>query len=101
MRHPFPIGRRTPWIAGMALAALVAGPAGRANAQPAAAEPPRVAPAEVIRMATKGEVLIVDVRGKESYDFEHAEGAISVPLSELGNRLAELPKNKFIAAYCT
>lgn len=91
-------------MAGLALLALVAGAAGRASAEQAAkapAEPPRIAPAEVKGLAAKGKVLIVDVRGKDSYDLEHAEGAISVPLGELEARLAELPKDKLIAAYCT
>ena len=105
MRHPFPIGQRPAWIAAVALAALVAGAAGRASARQAgphqAAEPPRIAPEEVKRLAAKGEVLIVDVRGKDSYDLEHAAGAISVPLGEIETRLADLPKDKQIAAYCT
>lgn len=91
-------------MAALALLALVAGAAGRASAeQPAKApaEPPRIAPAEVKQLAAKGKVLIVDVRGKDSYDLEHAEGAISIPLGELEARLAELPKDKMIAAYCT
>ena len=105
MRHPFPIGQRPAWIVAVALATLLAVAAGRASAQqaapPQAAESPRIAAEEVKRLAAKGEVLIVDVRGKDSYDLEHAAGAISVPLGEIETRLAELPKDKQIAAYCT
>jgi rhodanese-related sulfurtransferase len=46
-------------------------------------------------------VVLVDVRGKDAYDLEHAEGAISIPYADLESRLAELPKDKLIAAYCT
>jgi predicted sulfurtransferase len=62
---------------------------------------PRVAPDEVKRLVAKGEAIIVDVRPKMSYDFEHAEGAINIPLDDLEARFKELPKNKLIAAYCT
>ncbi len=72
-----------------------------AHARDAAAEPPRVMPEEVKRLVAQREAVIVDVRPKEAYDFEHAEGAISIPLDQLEGRLAELPKDKFIAAYCT
>jgi predicted sulfurtransferase len=104
MRHPIPIGRRRTWLAAVALLALVAGAASAQQAAPPATqppEPPRILPAEVKALADKGKVLIVDVRDKASYDFEHAEGAISIPLGDLEKRLAELPKDKQIAAYCT
>ena len=45
--------------------------------------------------------MIIDTRSKDTYDAEHAVGALSVPLSELESRLADLPKDKLIAAYCT
>jgi rhodanese-related sulfurtransferase len=72
-----------------------------AGAAAAAAEAPRVEAAEVKRLSEKGEAVIIDVRNKEAYDLEHAEGAISIPLGELEGRLKELPKDKLIAAYCT
>ena len=100
MTDPFPIGRRQALIAGLALLGFVTGFAGRAAAA-GAAEAPRVAAEEVKRLAEKGEVVIIDTRGKDAYDFEHTEGAISIPLAEIENRLAELPKDKLIAAYCT
>ena len=95
-----PIGRRQAWIAGLALIGLTSGTVGRAAAE-GAAEAPRVAAEEVRRLAEKGEVVIIDTRGKDAYDYEHAVGALSIPLSELESRLAELPKDKFVAAYCT
>ncbi len=102
------IGRRSAWIAAVAILALAGGAAGAAGAAQAAppgtqapAEPPRIMPAEVKALAAKGKVLIVDVRDKASYDLEHAEGAINIPLGMLESRIAELPKDKQIAAYCT
>jgi predicted sulfurtransferase len=97
MTH-FPVRRWPAVLAALALIALLP----RASAAAAgAAEAPRVSAEEVKRLAEKGEVAIVDVRAKDAYDFEHAEGAISIPLAQLESRLAELPKDKLIAAYCT
>jgi predicted sulfurtransferase len=95
-----PVRRWPAVLAVLASIALIAGSAGRAAAA-GPADAPRVEPAEVKRLAEKGEVLIVDVRNKDAYDFEHAEGAIHIPYAELESRLAELPKDKLIAAYCT
>jgi rhodanese-related sulfurtransferase len=91
---------RYPFLAVLILAVGAAAAAAQSPA-PSPAEPPRILPAEVKALAEKGKVLIVDVRDKGSYDFEHAEGAISIPLGELEARMKELPKNKQIAAYCT
>ena len=99
MTH-FPARRWTALLAAMALMALLPGAAGRARAE-GPAEAPRVAAEEVKRLADKGDVVIIDVRAKDAYDFEHAEGALSIPLAQLEGRLAELPKDKLIAAYCT
>ena len=95
----FPVRRWSALPAVLGLIAFLPATAGRAADAPA--EAPRVTAEEVIRLAAKGEVMIVDTRGKDAYDFEHAEGAISIPLAELEGRLAELPKDKLIAAYCT
>jgi predicted sulfurtransferase len=88
------------WPALLAALAIALLPA---LAGPAAADDdaPRLAAEEVKRLAEKGDVVILDVRGKDAYDMEHAEGAVSIPLQELEARMSELPKNKLIAAYCT
>ena len=44
--------------------------------------------------------LIIDVRAKQSYDEGHIEGAISFPEADVDARVAELPKDKLIVAYC-
>ena len=44
--------------------------------------------------------LIVDVRAKAAYEAGHIDGAISLPDGEMESRLAELPKDKLIVAYC-
>jgi rhodanese-related sulfurtransferase len=48
----------------------------------------------------RGEVVLVDVRPGEEYDAGHIEGARSIPLHQLHERLAELPADREIVAYC-
>jgi hypothetical protein len=52
-------------------------------------------------MAMTGDALIVDVRDKPFFDASHIRGALSLPLNELPDRVAELPKDKAILIYCT
>jgi rhodanese-related sulfurtransferase len=47
-----------------------------------------------------GEVTLLDVRPPEEFDACHIPGAVSVPLSEIEERLAELPQDREIVAYC-
>lgn len=55
---------------------------------------------ELLRRVRAGEVTVLDVRPSEEYRAGHIPGALSVPLSELKKRLAELPKNREVVAYC-
>jgi rhodanese-related sulfurtransferase len=48
----------------------------------------------------KGLVTVLDVRPPEEYRAGHIAGALSLPLHELQNRLAELPRDQDIIAYC-
>ena len=48
----------------------------------------------------RGEVLLVDVRPREEYAAGHIEGARSIPIDELDERLAELPADREVVAYC-
>ena len=56
--------------------------------------------ATLLKKAKAGEVLILDVRPLEEFDSAHLPYARSLPISELKKRLAELPKNVPIVAYC-
>jgi len=47
-----------------------------------------------------GRVMLLDVRPAEEYRAGHLPGARSVPLRELAHRLAELPTEHEIVAYC-
>lgn len=55
---------------------------------------------ELLRRVRDGEVTILDVRPREEYRAGHIPGALSVPLSELKKRLAEVPKGREVVAYC-
>jgi rhodanese-related sulfurtransferase len=46
------------------------------------------------------EVVLVDVRPPEEYRAGHIPGAISLPLSELTDRLNDLPRDAEVVAYC-
>jgi rhodanese-related sulfurtransferase/DNA-binding transcriptional ArsR family regulator len=47
-----------------------------------------------------GMVAVLDVRPSEEYRAGHLPGALSIPLAELRRRLAELPRDREIVAYC-
>src|SRR5215212_8110470 len=49
---------------------------------------------ELIVRLRKGEIVLVDVRPSEEYDAGHIKGARSIPISELEDRLAELPADR-------
>lgn len=54
----------------------------------------------LIKMARSGEVVVLDVRPSIEYLTKHLPFARSIPLDELYQRLAELPKDRPIVAYC-
>jgi rhodanese-related sulfurtransferase/DNA-binding MarR family transcriptional regulator len=55
---------------------------------------------ELMAGLAHGDVVLVDVRPPEEYAAGHIEGARSIPLPELEQRLAELPDDAEIVAYC-
>lgn len=55
---------------------------------------------ELLRRVRDGEVTVLDVRPVEEFRAGHIPGALSVPLSDLKKRLAELPKRREVVAYC-
>lgn len=52
------------------------------------------------KLAQQGQVTVLDVRPAPEYEAGHIPGAVSVPLEELERRLAELPRDQEIVAYC-
>lgn len=55
---------------------------------------------ELIARLRKGDVVLVDVRPAEEHAAGHIAGARSIPISELESRLAELPADREVVAYC-
>jgi rhodanese-related sulfurtransferase/DNA-binding HxlR family transcriptional regulator len=55
---------------------------------------------ELLRRAAAGEVTILDVRPVPEYAAGHVPGALSIPVEELTERLADLPTDTEIVAYC-
>lgn len=56
--------------------------------------------AELLERLRQGDVVVVDVRPEEEFAAGHIEGARSIPLEELERRLAELPPDQEVVAYC-
>ena len=56
--------------------------------------------ADLMRRLKDPATLVIDVRPAEEYAAGHIPGALSVPLSELKVRIAELPPAAEIVAYC-
>jgi rhodanese-related sulfurtransferase len=48
----------------------------------------------------RGDVVLIDVRPPEEFAAGHIAGARSIPLAELEQRLAELPPDREVVAYC-
>jgi rhodanese-related sulfurtransferase/DNA-binding transcriptional ArsR family regulator len=59
-----------------------------------------VTPDELARRMSNGEVMVLDVRPEQEYAAGHIAGARSIPVADLSERLAELPREKEYVAYC-
>ena len=55
---------------------------------------------ELRRRIKEGGTVVLDVRPATEYQAGHIAGARSIPVSELSERLKELPKSKTVVAYC-
>lgn len=56
---------------------------------------------EVVLAAPAAErELVLDVRTPEEFASGHIPGAVNIPVDDLRSRLAELPRDRKIAAYC-
>jgi len=54
----------------------------------------------LLALARAGQVTVLDVRPAEEYAAGHIPGAVSIPLEQLADRLADLPADADIVAYC-
>lgn len=55
---------------------------------------------ELLARVREGLVTVVDVRPAEEYTAGHVPGAMNIPVKELEQRLAELPRDQEVVAYC-
>ena len=55
---------------------------------------------ELIARLSSGDAVLIDVRPAEEYAAGHISGARSIPIDELERRLAELPADREVIAYC-
>src|SRR5213080_1780056 len=65
----------------------------RARLQPMSAQ-------DLLHHLGNGQIILLDVRPAEEYAAGHLPRARSIPVTELEARLAELPMDKEIVAYC-
>ena len=76
------------------------------DAERAAAALPRRAPGggeprrSSMARVRAGDAVVVDLRPADEFEAGHIAGALSIPLPELEARLAELPADVEIVAYC-
>jgi rhodanese-related sulfurtransferase len=54
----------------------------------------------ILKKARAGEVLVLDVRPEDEFTTAHLPHARSLPVDELRKRIAELPKDIPVVAYC-
>ena len=59
-----------------------------------------VTASELVRRLGEGSVVLIDVRPEDEYELGHLPGALNIPLSQLVQRLSELPRDQEIIAYC-
>lgn len=74
----------------MALSQMVAAPANLAG----------VSRETLLEQARRGDVMVIDVRPRDEYAAAHLPFARSMPVAEIEQRLAELPADAEIVAYC-
>jgi rhodanese-related sulfurtransferase len=55
---------------------------------------------ELLRRVGAGDVIVLDVRPAAEFAAGHIPGAVSIPIGQLGQRLAELPTGTDVIAYC-
>ena len=67
------------------------------------AEPLRIEPGDARARVEAGEAIMLDVVSPLAWEqLDRAvRGAVRIPPDEVGQRLAELPRERAIIAYCT
>lgn len=55
---------------------------------------------QLMEQAKRGEIVVIDVRPRAEFEQAHLPYARSMPLNEIAQRIAELPSDVEIVAYC-
>lgn len=76
------------------------GEAERASARFLGAPGEAVSRSELVERVRSGSAVVVDLRPADEFEAGHIAGALSIPLPELEARLAELPEDVEVVAYC-
>jgi rhodanese-related sulfurtransferase len=89
--------RRTSTLASILGLLLLGASAAAAQESPVAL----IGVVEVNKMLTEGtrKVVLIDVRSKPEYQARHIKGALSVPLNEIEQRAAEVPRQGMVVLY--
>lgn len=53
-----------------------------------------------VRKLVSENAVLIDVREKGEYEYAHIIGAINIPLSELRERISEIPRDKNVYLHC-
>lgn len=61
----------------------------------------RLTPSQAKAAFDNQSALFLDVRDAGTYGSSHINGALNIPLDEIGARANELPKDRWIITYCT
>lgn len=61
----------------------------------------RIKPEDAKELISKGQAVLVDVRGEASYKAGHIKGALNIPAPDIRARAKELPAGKMILPYCS
>ena len=59
-----------------------------------------VSKADLLDRVKHGTAMALDVRPSDEFEKGHLKGALNIPLDDLERRLADLPQDKEIIAYC-
>ena len=60
----------------------------------------RISAMELEMQMANEALLLIDVRKRSEYDSQHVEGSINVPLNEINQHLASIPKDKKFVVNC-
>jgi rhodanese-related sulfurtransferase len=88
------------WLSLRAVAATRVGEVQRAARDYLGDEVETIGREELLSRLDSGEVVVIDVRPRVEFAAGHIQGARSVPLAELEARLADLPDDAEVVAYC-